>query len=242
MNETTMDETMTDLLDQCEQAIGYKFKDQNLLRSALTHSSHADHRLQSNERLEFLGDSILGVIVCEDLFHAYPDYLEGDLTKIKSVVVSRRTCAKISRALDLSRFLLLGKGVTTGTTVPPSLMSDVFESLIGAIYLDGGAEASRAFVMAHLGPEIECVAADQAGDNYKSQLQQLAQRDMAATPTYVLLDEKGPDHSKCFKVAAQIDARRFTPAWGRNKKEAEQKAAQNALHELDGQPPPFLDG
>lgn len=237
-----MDEATPDLLGQCEEAIGYHFKDRDLLRSALTHASHADSRLQSNERLEFLGDAILGAVICEELFHSYPNYLEGELTKIKSVVVSRRTCARISRRLDLSRFLLLGKGVTTGSTLPPSLMSDVFESLVGAIHLDGGVGAASEFILTQMGPEIERVGGGHPGDNYKSQLQQLAQRDMAATPTYQVMDEKGPDHSKCFKVAAMVGARRFTPAWGRNKKEAEQKAAQNALNELNGQPPPFVDG
>ena len=238
----TIDVTADALLTECEQAIGYQFDDRELLRSALTHASRADHRLASNERLEFLGDAILGTIICEYLFHSYPDYLEGELTKIKSAVVSRRTCARVSRKLDMGRFLLLGKGVITGSTLPPSLMADVFESLLGAIYLDGGAEAARRFVLVHLDEEISRVAGDESGDNYKSLLQQLAQRDFAATPTYVLRDEKGPDHSKCFKISAVVDGRHFAPAWGRNKKEAEQKAAQNALKELNGEPPPFTDG
>ena len=115
-----------------------RFRDKELLRAALTHASGAQHRLASNERLEFLGDAILGAVVCEMLFHQYPEYLEGDLTKIKSIVVSRQTCAKISEALGLEEFLILGKGMTTHPSVPPSLLSDVFESLMAAIYLDGG--------------------------------------------------------------------------------------------------------
>ena len=237
-----MDVTADDLLTECEQAIGYQFKDRELLRSALIHASRADHRLASNERLEFLGDAILGAVICEHLFDSYPDLLEGDLTKIKSAVVSRRTCARVSRKLDLGRFLLLGKGVVTGSTPPPSLMADVFESLLGAVHLDGGLEAARQFVLDHLGDEVEHVAGGRAGDNYKSLLQQLAQRDFTATPTYQLLDEKGPDHSKCFKISAVVGTRRFTPAWGCNKKDAEQKAAQNALKELSGEPPPFANG
>ena len=110
----------------------------SILESALTHASGADHRLASNERLEFLGDAILGHVVCELLFHQFPQFLEGDLTKIKSVVVSRQTCAKISEALGLQEFLILGKGMTTHPAVPPSVLADVFESLIAAIYLDGG--------------------------------------------------------------------------------------------------------
>ncbi|HET6884505.1 MAG TPA: ribonuclease III [Pirellulales bacterium] len=225
--------------ERLERRIGYVFKDKELLRAALTHASGASHRLRSNERLEFLGDAIMGAVVCELLYRQYPDYLEGDLTKIKSVVVSRQTCAKISEALGLEKFLVLGKGMTTHPTVPPSLLADVFESLIAAIYLDGGDQASRPFIETYMGPEIELAAGGDHSGNYKSLLQQLAQRERGQTPTYVLLDEKGPDHSKCFKMAAQIGRMRFAAAWGRNKKEAEQRAAQNALSELNGEPVPY---
>src|SRR5262245_29978282 len=142
-------------LGRCERRIGYEFTDKALLTAALTHASGAQHRLASNERLEFLGDAILGAVVCELLYVQYPDYLEGDLTKIKSVVVSRQTCAKISEALGLQEFLILGKGMSTHPNVPPSLLADVFESLVAAIHLDGGPEASRAFVTGNMGPEIE---------------------------------------------------------------------------------------
>jgi len=226
-------------LDRCERRIGYVFRDKSLLVSALTHASGAQHRLASNERLEFLGDSILGAVVCELLYVQYPDYLEGDLTKIKSVVVSRQTCAKISEALGLQEFLVLGKGMTTHPTVPPSLLADVFESLVAGIYLDGGDPASREFITRYMNPEIELAAAGELGGNYKSILQQLAQRENGSTPTYQLLDEKGPDHSKCFKISAQIGRTRYEAAWGRNKKEAEQRAARNALSELNGEPVPF---
>jgi ribonuclease-3 len=225
--------------ERCERRIGYVFKDKALLRSALTHASGAPHRLRSNERLEFLGDAILGAVICELLYHQYPEHLEGDLTKIKSVVVSRQTCAKISEALGLEKFLVLGKGMTTNPNVPPSLLADVFESLIAAIYLDGGDQASRTFIETYMGPEIELAAGGDHSGTYKSLLQQLAQREQGQTPTYQLLDEKGPDHSKCFKIAALIGRTRFSAAWGRNKKEAEQRAAQNALAELNSEPVPF---
>jgi ribonuclease-3 len=205
----------------------------------LTHASGAQHRLASNERLEFLGDAILGAVVCELLYRQYPDYLEGDLTKIKSVVVSRQTCAKISESLGMQEFLILGKGMTTHPTVPPSLLADVFESLIAAVYLDGGFEAARRLIEEHVVPQIELAAGGGVGGNYKSLLQQLAQREHGTTPTYQLLDEKGPDHSKCFKISAQIGPDRYQPAWGRNKKEAEQRAARNALCQLNGELPPF---
>lgn len=231
-----------DVLEQmaaCQERLGYRFRDQGLLRAALTHASGAEHRLASNERLEFLGDAILGAIVCELLYRQYPDYLEGDLTKIKSIVVSRQTCAKISEALGLEEFLILGKGMTTHPSVPSSLLADVFESLIAAVYLDGGGEAASRFVLPLIEPEILAAVEGDTGGNYKSLLQQVAQREHGTTPTYQLLDEKGPDHSKCFKICAQVGRRRYQAAWGRNKKEAEQRAARNALSQLNQEAPPF---
>jgi ribonuclease III len=227
------------LLEKLQQRIDYRFADEGLLLSALTHASGAEHRLASNERMEFLGDAILGAVVCELLYHQYPEYLEGDLTRIKSIVVSRQTCAKISEALGMQEFLILGKGMTTHPNVPSSLLADVFESLVAAIYLDGGDAAARQFISKAIGPEIELAAEGETGSNYKSLLQQLVQREQGTTPTYQLLDEKGPDHSKCFKVAAQVGANRYQAAWGRNKKEAEQRAARNALSQLSGETPPF---
>ncbi|MCL4191120.1 MAG: ribonuclease III [Thermoguttaceae bacterium] len=236
---TEIDRELQAIFAVCQERIGYRFSDVNLLRSALTHASGAEHRLASNERLEFLGDAILGAIVCDLLYHQFPDYLEGDLTKLKSIVVSRQTCARISETLGMQECLILGKGMTTHPGVPPSLMADVFESLIAAIYIDGGVQAAREFVERHVGPEIELAAGGELGGNYKSLLQQLAQREQGLTPTYHLLDEKGPDHSKCFKISAQIGSSRYRPAWGRNKKEAEQRAARNALSELNNEEPPF---
>src|ERR671937_3019041 len=144
-----------EILEECQRTIGYQFRQPELLRAALTHASGANTRLASNERLEFLGDAILGLVTCEQLFHRFPDYLEGDLTKIKSVVVSRRTCARISRILNLGDYLFLGKGMHLHAVVPASLLADVFESLVAAIYLDGGLDAAKAFVLRYLGPEIE---------------------------------------------------------------------------------------
>lgn len=230
----------TDLLARCERRIGYVFQDKKLLTAALTHASGAEHRLASNERLEFLGDAILGSVVCETLYRQFPQYLEGDLTKIKSIVVSRQTCAKLSEALGLAEFLILGKGMASSPHVPASLLADVFESLVAAIYLDGGDAACRQFINSYVNPEVELAAAGEMGGNYKSLLQQFAQREFGTTPSYLLVDEKGPDHSKAFKIAAQVAGTRYHPAWGRNKKEAEQRAACNALSELKNESPPFL--
>ncbi len=226
-------------LEHCQDVLNYTFRDPTYLREALTHASGANHRLVSNERLEFLGDAILGAIVCELLFRKFPEYLEGDLTRIKSVVVSRRTCAKISQRLGLDEFLVLGKGMGGQEETPSSALADVFESLIGAIYLDGGMDAAKRFIVEHIEAEVDATVDGQGSINYKSNLQQVAQRQFGETPTYLLLDEKGPDHSKCFKISAQIGRQRYAPAWGRNKKDAEQRAAMNALSQLAGEALPF---
>ena len=231
--------TADDALRECEGVLEHEFRDRAFLRAALTHASGADHRLASNERLEFLGDAILGAVVCDLLFHAFPESQEGDLTRIKSHVVSRRTCAKVSKRLGLDRFLVLGKGMGGQGPPPASVLADVFESLIGALYLDGGMSAARRFIVRQLEAEIGEAMSGEWGVNHKSHLQQVAQRKFAATPTYLLLDEKGPDHSKCFKIAAQIGSRRFPAAWGPTKKDAEQRAAQNALSELHGESVPY---
>jgi ribonuclease-3 len=211
----------------------------DLLCSALTHASSADSRVVSNERLEFLGDSVLGLIICEQLYLLFPDLLEGELTKIKSVVVSRRTCARISRGLQLGKYLVLGRGMAGQTTIPTSVMAAVFESLIAAIYLDGGLEAAREFVLTHTRDEITKAANGHHGGNYKSLLQQMSQKEFGTTPTYEMVDEQGPDHSKLFKVTAVIGNLRYPPAWGQNKKEAQQRAALNALSQISGLEVPY---
>jgi len=227
------------ILHQCQDVIGYRFSKPELLRSALTHTSGANTRLGSNERMEFLGDSVLGLITCEQLYLRFPEYQEGELTKIKSVVVSRKTCARLSQELGLGEFLFLGKGMNYQSEISSNMYAGVFESLIAAIFLDGGWEAAKAFVLPLIEPEIERVVQASAGANAKSLLQQIAQRDLGGMPRYCLLDEQGPDHDKCFKIAAEINNHRFPAAWGRNKKEAEQKAAMNALAIISGEAIPY---
>jgi ribonuclease-3 len=229
-----------DFLSKCEEALQYTFRDRDLLRQCLTHASVAKTRLASNERLEFLGDSILGMIVCEMLYHRFPEYPEGELTQIKSLLVSRDTCAEISKDQGLDQFLILGKGLRIYKTIPESIVGAVLESLIAGVYLDGGMPAARTFVERLIATEIDRVIEAEHLKNFKSQLQQLAQKSYSETPVYRLLDEKGPDHSKCFKVAAVIGPQVFSPAWGQNKKTAEQRAACNALSEMEGKELPFL--
>ena len=225
--------TQDQALPAVQEAIGYQFRDPQILAAALTHASVADSRLNSNERLEFLGDAILGLVVCHELYRRFPDYLEGELTKVKSAVVSRRTCAQIAQKLGLPKYLFIGKGMTSRSQLPSSLAAAAYESLIAAIYIDSGElEAVRHFILTTMSPHISQAAASQHQRNYKSQLQQYAQRVLSATPAYNLMDEKGPDHSKCFEVSVVIDGRRHASAWGPSKKEAEQKAAYLALREL----------
>jgi len=219
-------------LQQIEQITGHKFSDTSLLDKAFTHSSAVDTRLLSNERLEFLGDAVLALVICQALFERFPDYLEGDLTKIKSKLVSRETCAQISGQLGLQEFLKVGKGMVSNRALSGSLAAGVLETLIAAVYMDGGFNIARKFILRIFDELLEQADAEQAQGNFKSLLQQYAQEQFNATPSYVLLDEKGPDHNKCFELEVVITDRRFPSAWGTNKKEAEQKAAYNALIEL----------
>lgn len=231
-----------DSLSGCEDVLQYTFQDRTLLERCLTHASIARTRLESNERLEFFGDAILGAVVCELLYREFPEETEGELTRIKSAVVSRTTCARLSRELGLDRYLMLGKGLGGYQSVPHSVMAAVFESLIAGIYLDGGYPAASVFVARIVQPEIQRVVASAHGDNFKSLLQQYVQRTQSEPPTYLLLDEKGPDHSKCFEIAVQLGDRRFASAWGPNKKVAEQRAAERAWCELHSLPVPENDG
>jgi len=228
-----------EVLDRCEAVLEYQFQDRDILLNCLTHASIASHRLASNERLEFLGDAILGSVVCEMLYLQFPDYAEGELTRIKSIVVSRNSCARVSEQLGFQDFLLLGRGLSIHDTVPMSVMAAVLESVIAGVYLDGGWEQARGLVQRLMSRQIELAAESHHGRNYKSLLQQMTQKDLGATPGYTLLDEQGPDHSKSFKVAAVIAGETYPAAWGATKKEAEQRAAHNALCKLEDKEIPF---
>lgn len=229
-------------LARCEEQIGYHFRNSELLRSAMTHASSAGTRLESNERMEFLGDSVLGLVICEELYQRLPNAMEGELTKIKSAVVSRRICAQVAESLRLGDWLTIGQGIDGGEQIPKSLLAAVLEAVVAAIYLDGGLEAARRFVLTHMSEPLRAAIDSEHQFNYKSQLQQHAQRNLGATPHYELLDEKGPDHSKCFEVAVVIGGRQFPSAWGPSKKEAEQKAARAALVMLGQLDPDEGDG
>ena len=217
---------------QLRELLDYRFKNPALLAEALTHSSLADSRLLSNERMEFLGDSILALVICKTLFTRFPGYLEGDLTKIKSMLVSRKTCAQLSAEMGLQHFAHVGKGMDKSRAMSGSIAAGILESVIAAIYLDGGFEPAERFVLRIFGPLIDKADAQQHQENFKSLLQQHAQQAQSETPLYEVLDEKGPDHNKCFEVCVVIGRQRYPSAWGVTKKEAEQKAARNALLRL----------
>jgi ribonuclease-3 len=227
--------------ERAEKILGYTFKNPDLLKEGLTHASIANNRLQSNERMEFLGDAVLDLIICEALYQKFPQYLEGDLTKIKSAVVSRRTCAEVSVETGLVDLLIIGKGISSRDAMPSSLAAAVYESIVAAIYLDGGFEVVKQYVIRTMTGKMNEISNTIHQQNYKAVLQQHAQKILGATPIYELLDEKGPDHSKCFEVCVAVDGRRFTSAWGPNKKMAEQKAALLALEELGVLEPKEVD-
>jgi ribonuclease-3 len=219
-------------VQQVELLLGYHFQAPQLLEEALTHSSQAEDRLASNERMEFLGDSVLSLVICRALFDQFPDYQEGDLTKLKSMIVSRKSCSEITLRLGLIEYIRVGKGTDRGRALTGSIAAGVLEAVIAAIYLDGGLEAAQKFILSAFSAMITAANACEHQENFKSMLQQYCQRHMDGTPTYELLDEKGPDHNKCFEVAVVIRHHRYPGAWSVTKKEAEQRAARNALVEL----------
>ncbi len=220
--------SIEDILSTCETRIGYEFRDQALLRRCLTHSSSAETRLDSNERLEFLGDSVLGVVICEYLFQNFPEQREGQMTQMKSWLVSRQTCARVARLLDLQDLILVGRGLQS---IPDSILSAVVEALIAGIYFDGGLDTVRQFILNAFREELSLCRPEDA-ENFKSQLQEITQRDMGKTPEYVIVAETGPDHAREFCIVARVGDAIFESGRGKTKKEAEQQAARNAVVSL----------
>jgi len=229
------------IVEKCERRLAYIFADKEIIIRSLTHSSGAETHCDSNERMEFLGDAILGYVVCEFLFMKFPEYDEGELTKIKSAAVSRDCCYKIAKQIGLDTCLITGKGFSY-QKLPSSLLANALEAVIAAVYLDGGMEVVKRFIIKHFEPEIEKLTQDIGAENFKSTLQQKGQKLFNGIPNYILLDEKGPDHCKCFKIEVRIHQQRFPSAWGTTKKEAEQRAAENALALIQGKAPPYWGG
>ena len=217
---------------QCEAQIGYHFKEPGFLAQALTHSSIKTEDNPSNERLEFLGDSVLGLVMTEFLYSYFQELDEGELTQIKSVVVSTSILAQESERMKLSSLYNVGKGVTRRRSMPVSLQANVFEAVVGAIYKDGGLEEARKFILRNLFHHVLAVAHNEHPRNYKSLLQQWAQKELNVTPGYKVVSEKGPDHLKYFEVVAVIGRKTYGHGSGKSKKEAEQVAAREALKTL----------
>ncbi len=213
-----------------EEIIGYKFKNKSLLKTALTHSSYANEiggNEPFNERLEFLGDSVLGMITAEYLYKIHPEMPEGQLTKLRSSLVCEKSLYRFSESIKLGEFMRLGKGeINTGGRNRPSILADAFESLIAAVFLDSGYEEARKFVLGFIsGAEsYEPVARD-----YKTELQEIIQRNKGEILEYSLAGESGPDHKKTFIVDVKLNSNVIGTGEGGSKKQAEQMAAKEAL-------------
>lgn len=211
-----------------EELIGHPFRDCGLLQQAMRHSSYAnEHKLSSNERLEFLGDAVLEIVTSEFLYQNYPKLNEGDLTKMRASIVCEQTLALCSKEINLGHFLLLGKGEEmTGGRERSSIVSDAMEALIGALYLDGGIRAAKEFI-------YKCILKDikdkQLFCDSKTVLQEVVQGDYAQDVAYTLVGEEGPDHDKRFIVEVSVEDKVLGRGEGRTKKAAEQEAAYNAL-------------
>ncbi len=219
-------------MEELEEKLQYHFKNPEYLKTALTHSSYANERRTpngSNERLEFLGDSILGVVVADYLFRNFPDLPEGDLTKKRAALVCEQACCGFSQQLDIGRHLLLSRGEqNSGGRTRPSILADAFESVTAAIYLDGGMQEARKFVLRFVLPLLGA-SKPKTFKDYKTVLQEIVQKNPEDELEYVLVGETGPDHDKHFTVEVRLDNNVMGRGGGRSKKEAEQQAAREAL-------------
>ncbi len=219
-------------MKELEKKLGYTFHNSQYLQNALVHSSYANEArggISSNERLEFLGDSVLSVIVADYLYKHYRSLPEGELTKLRASLVCEKSLCGFSRELELGRFLLLGKGEDhNGGRERDSILADAFEAVLAAIYLDGGIEPARRHVMRFILPELR-QPDDEVFKDYKTVLQEVIQRNPEENVNYVLTAESGPDHDKRFTVEVRLNSNVIGQGTGKNKKQAEQMAAKQAL-------------
>ncbi len=215
-----------------ESRLGYNFKDIGLLKNALTHTSYSNevrHGVTSNERLEFLGDSILSIIVSEHIYNKFPNMPEGELTRLRASLVCEKALCSFARELELGHFLYLGKGEDRGGGRDrDSILADAFEAVLAAIYLDGGIEAAKSLVMNFVLREIK-IHSDENTKDYKTILQEIIQRNPEESVTYILTGEEGPDHDKRFTVEVHLNSNVIGEGSGKSKKQAEQMAAKQAL-------------
>lgn len=219
---------MKELMD----ALQYRFKDEELLRTAVTHSSYANEVRKGtpyNERLEFLGDSVLSIVVSDYLFLHYKHLPEGELTKLRASLVCERMLYEFARGIDLGRYMLLGRGEdASGGRERPSILSDAFEAVIAAIYLDGGIDSAREFVLRFVTRQLGSKH-DAPFKDYKTALQEIIQQNKEESVSYFLVCESGPDHNKRFTVEVRLNSNVIGCGTGRSKKDAEQQAAREAL-------------
>lgn len=224
--------------NELQRRIGYTFRDPGLLQEAMTHSSFANEqsggRWQDNERLEFLGDAILGLVIAETLFDRYPDMNEGELSKFRAQLINSAMLAQLARALDIGPFLLVGRGEgRSGGRDRDNLLADALEAVFGAIYLEAGVDAVRPVILNLYSPTLSRLTQDSPFD-FKTVLQEKLQRSRRSLPSYVLITEEGPAHQKLFTVELRLDGQVLGSGSGRSKKEAEQAAAALALKRLAG--------
>lgn len=216
-----------------EEKLGYTFQSPELLENALTHSSCANEsrgKLQSNERLEFLGDSILGMVVADHLYRNHPDLPEGELTRTRSALVCEESLVEVAQALGLGEYLKLGKGEEAGGgRERPSIIADAVEAVLAAVYLDGGIGSARKLIQKFI---LDREAEKSASRDYKTALQELVQRESGQVLGYQLIGAEGPDHAKIFSVEVDLNGIPIGQGRGRSKKEAEQNAARAAIEKL----------
>ncbi len=233
------------LLDEFQRVIGVRFRETAILRQALTHRSFVydtgGDASQSNERMEFLGDSVLGLVVNDHLYRMFPNHREGTLTQMKSLLVSETVLSKMARSMNLGRYLFLSSAESeAGGRDRSSILADAFEAVIGAIYIDTGIEAARAFCEARLLADAGAIVLDRSNRNYKSLLQEYAQGHFKTHPRYRVTDEEGPDHEKVFQVEVFVGTTLMGRGNGKNKKDAEQDAACDAIHHLEEENGPIV--
>ncbi len=221
-------------LDSLEQNIGYKFKDKDLLKNALTHTSYAyEHNVQSNEKLEFLGDSILEFVSSEYMYNKYLQLKEGEMTKVRATVVCEKSLYKIAILHNFSDFLFLGKSeLMTGGNKRPAILADSVEAVIAAIFIDGGLEPAKKFIIENLKDEIEQATKHVGEKDYKTVLQEELQKNGDVKIQYKIIKETGPDHDKTFEAEVCLNGKVLATGKGKSKKEAEMQAAKKALENL----------
>lgn len=220
-------------MQELEKVIGYQFKDKALMREAVTHSSYAKERksqqIKYNERLEFLGDAVLSIVVSDYIFTHCPELPEGELTKLRASLVCEKSLFEFAKMIDLGKYLILSKGERhNGGAERPSIVSDAFEALIAAIYIDGGIEPVTKHILRFVVPAIKNYSMKKSRD-YKTTLQEIVQKNPGEKLQYVLVAESGPDHNKHFVVEVHLNSNIIGKGGGRSKKEAEQQAAREAL-------------